>query len=143
MAESRGSAQVVRTVMGVIALVVVVVVGIIIARPYLAAGPKRVAKQFLAAVARQDLDAARELMTTETRTTDANNLKRVVTDGSTFTIGEMHQRGNFATVDFTDQDGEAGQVMLQQRDGRWQVYGDGRGPFMAPEDDTADEGSEG
>jgi hypothetical protein len=141
MAERSGTTRIVRTVVGLIALGAIAVVGAIVARPYLRAGPATVARQFLAAVGRQDWEAARELMTSETRTTDAKNLQRVLSKGSTFSVGEANQRGTFAAVEFTVPDGAPGQVLLQQRDGQWLVYGDAQGAFMAPEDESTGDGA--
>lgn len=135
MGERSTTVRIIRAVVGAAALAVIVVMGAIIARPYLHAGPERVVERFLAAVARRDLEAARELMTPETRTTDAQNLEQVLGEGESFTPGTLAKMGNYAAVEYTRGNGATDKLLLQQqRDGRWLVYGRGDGFFAAPED---------
>lgn len=134
MAERTKTVRIVRAVVGTVALASIVVVGAIVAQPYLRAGPERVAQRFLAAVARRDLEAARELMTAETRTTGAENLERVLAKGEAFTLGELSEMGNYATVEYTRSRGTANKLQIQERDGRWRVFGAGEELFPPGEE---------
>lgn len=129
MAERTKTVRIVRAVVGTVALAAIAVVGVILVRPYLRASPEHVAQRFLAAIARRDLEAARDLMTVETRTTAAKNLEQLLDKGEAFTLGELSEMGNYATVEYTRTDGTPNKLQIQEQEGLWRVFGVGGGVF--------------
>jgi len=129
--------SVVRMAIGWIVLAVLIVAGFFAVQPYLKSGPQGVAAKFLSAVARRDLTAARQLLTESVGTVEDRHLEALLAAHSTFTLGELTDRGNYAIVQFTTPEStEPQQLQLEQVDGRWLVFGHGNGPFPVPNDPT-------